>query len=171
MPAHKPAVCARHQASYLNDSDTRVRNATTLPSSTLMSIFVTSATRKSRSEPAAVCTAFRPASSHDVWLTPTTSPILSPAPACLFAMAILHGLDVCRPQPGMPMLPAPVGCGATSETKIADVFRRQLSVNRQPPSLSCRSGRRSPDERSEIRGQLLHASTQRTGNGSMAKSL
>jgi hypothetical protein len=63
------------QDSYLNESATRVRNAVTFPFSTLMSIFVTSATRKSRSEPAAVSTAFRPASSHDFSLTPTTSTI------------------------------------------------------------------------------------------------
>jgi hypothetical protein len=42
----------RRQLSYLNESATRVRNAVTLPSSTFMSICVTSATRKSRSEPA-----------------------------------------------------------------------------------------------------------------------
>ena len=42
----------------------------------LMSILVTSATRRSRNEPAAVSTALRPASSHDVSLTPTTSTIL-----------------------------------------------------------------------------------------------
>src|SRR5262245_23371445 len=64
-----------NQDSYLNESATRVRNAVTFPFSTLMSIFVTSATRKSRSEPAAVSTAFRPASSHDFSLTPTTSTI------------------------------------------------------------------------------------------------
>src|SRR5262245_50850806 len=64
------------QASYLKESDTRVRNAATLPSSTFMSICVTSATRRSRSDPAAVSTALRPASSHDLSLTPTTSTIL-----------------------------------------------------------------------------------------------
>src|SRR4051812_38126357 len=42
------------QGSYLNDSDTRVRNAATLPSSTFMSILVTSATRRSRSDSLAV---------------------------------------------------------------------------------------------------------------------
>jgi ABC transporter substrate binding protein len=63
------------QDSYLNERATRVRNAVTFPFSTLMSILVTSATRKSRSEPAAVSTAFRPASSHDFSLTPTTSTI------------------------------------------------------------------------------------------------
>src|SRR5262245_12986705 len=69
--------CAKlSQASYLKESDTRVRNAATLPSSTFMSICVTSATRRSRSEPAAVSTALRPASSHDLSLTPTTSTIL-----------------------------------------------------------------------------------------------
>jgi hypothetical protein len=47
-----------------------------LPFSTFMSICVTSATRKSRSVPAAVSTAARPASSHDFSLTPTTSTIL-----------------------------------------------------------------------------------------------
>ena len=45
----------------------------TFPSSTVMSSFVTSATRRSRNEPAAVSTAFRPASSQDFSLTPTTS--------------------------------------------------------------------------------------------------
>ena len=56
------------QASDLKESETRVRNAATFPSSTFISSFVTSATRRSRSDPAAVSTAFRPASSHDVWL-------------------------------------------------------------------------------------------------------
>ena len=56
------ACSCRAQPSYLNESATRVRKAVTLPFSTLMSIFVTSATRRSRSEPAAVSTALRPAS-------------------------------------------------------------------------------------------------------------
>jgi hypothetical protein len=63
------------QASYLKESATRVRNAVTFPFSTLMSILVTSATRRSRREAAAVSTALRPASSHDFSLTPTTSTI------------------------------------------------------------------------------------------------
>jgi hypothetical protein len=71
-----PPPLSGFQASYLKESETRVRNAETFPLSTLMSIFVTSATRKSRSDVAAVSTARRPASSHDVLLTPTTSTIL-----------------------------------------------------------------------------------------------
>src|SRR5205807_8502323 len=63
-------------ASYLNESETRVRNAVTFPSSTFMSILVTSAIRRSRSDFAAVLTACLPASSHDTSLTPTTSTIL-----------------------------------------------------------------------------------------------
>jgi hypothetical protein len=47
----------RYHASYLKESETRVRKAATLPSSTFMSIFITSATRRSRNEPAAVSTA------------------------------------------------------------------------------------------------------------------
>src|SRR6516164_7570585 len=74
MPLRIPRV--RPQASYLKESATRVRNAATFPFSTFMSILVTSATRRSRNEPAAVSTALRPASSHDVSLTPTTSTIL-----------------------------------------------------------------------------------------------
>src|SRR5262245_42596670 len=74
MPLQIPRV--RPQASYLKESATRVRNAATFPFSTFMSILVTSATRRSRNEPAAVSTALRPASSHDVSLTPTTSTIL-----------------------------------------------------------------------------------------------
>jgi len=70
----RPGGCS--QASYLKESETRVRNAATFPSLTVMSIFVTSATRRSRNEPAAVSTAFRPASSHEFSLTPTTSTIL-----------------------------------------------------------------------------------------------
>ena len=54
-----------HQASYLNERETRVRNAVTLPFSTFMSILVTSATLKSLSELAAISTALRPASSQD----------------------------------------------------------------------------------------------------------
>jgi hypothetical protein len=60
-------------ASYLKDRATRVRNAVTFPLSTFISILVTSATRRSRSELAAVSTALRPASSQDSSLTPTTS--------------------------------------------------------------------------------------------------
>ena len=70
-PSPTPATRARtrpqcstvsgHQASYLKESETRVRNAATFPSLTVMSGFVTSATRRSRSEPAAVSTALRPA--------------------------------------------------------------------------------------------------------------
>jgi hypothetical protein len=63
------------QASYLNERATRVRNAVTFPFSTFMSIFTTSAKRRSRIEVAAVSTARRPASSHDVLLSPTTSTI------------------------------------------------------------------------------------------------
>ena len=62
-----------NHASYLKESATRVRKAVTFPSSTFISILVTSATRRSRSEPAAVSTAMRPASSQDFSLTPTTS--------------------------------------------------------------------------------------------------
>src|ERR1700751_2781055 len=61
--------------SYLNDKATRVRNAVTFPFSTFISIFTTSATRKSRIEVAAVSTACRPASSQEVALSPTTSTI------------------------------------------------------------------------------------------------
>src|SRR5262245_41822434 len=67
---------AGDQDSYLKESDTRVRNAVTFPFSTFMSIRVTSATRRSRNDSAAVSTAFRPASSHDFSLTPTTSTTL-----------------------------------------------------------------------------------------------
>src|SRR2546425_6315382 len=75
-PRRYGLVCEAPQASYLKESDTRVRNAATLPFSNFMSICVTSATRRSRSDPAAVSTALRPASSHDLSLTPTTSTIL-----------------------------------------------------------------------------------------------
>lgn len=67
----RPAMCV--QASYLNDSETRARKATTLPSSIFMSSFSISATRKSRSELAAVSTALRAASSHDFVLVPMIS--------------------------------------------------------------------------------------------------
>ena len=46
----------------MNESATRVRKATTFPLSRRISILVTSATRRSRSDPAAVSTARRPAS-------------------------------------------------------------------------------------------------------------
>src|SRR5215470_1957505 len=62
-----------HQASYLNESWTRARNATALPPSTFMSSLETSAMRRSRSDLLAVWTAFFAASSHDVWLVPITS--------------------------------------------------------------------------------------------------
>jgi hypothetical protein len=54
-------------SSYLNDSASLVRNATTFPCSTFKSIFVTSATRRSLSDLAAVSTARVAASSHDVF--------------------------------------------------------------------------------------------------------
>ena len=81
LTRHRARARAPHarvvgQASYLKERETRVRNAATFPSSTFMSSLVTSATRRSRSEPAAVSTAIRPASSHDFSLTPTTSTIL-----------------------------------------------------------------------------------------------
>jgi hypothetical protein len=77
------------QDSYLNESATRVRNASTFPFSTLMSILVTSATRRSRSEPAAVSTARRPASSHDCSLTPTTSTIRYTLSACFVVIGLI----------------------------------------------------------------------------------
>src|SRR5262245_15793719 len=48
---------SQRQASYLKDSETRARYATTLPPSTFMSSLLTSAMRKSRSDFAAVSTA------------------------------------------------------------------------------------------------------------------
>src|SRR5467141_2977114 len=64
------------QLSYLKDSITRARYACTLPSSTFMSNFTTSATRRSRSVLAAVSTAFLAASSQDFVLVPITSTTL-----------------------------------------------------------------------------------------------
>jgi hypothetical protein len=57
----------------LKDSETRARYATTLPFSIFMSSFETSAIRRSRSDFAAVSTAFFAASSHDVALVPMIS--------------------------------------------------------------------------------------------------
>src|SRR5215831_1169701 len=69
-----PRVAAnRDQASYLNESWTRARNATALPPSTFMSSLDTSAMRRSRSDLLAVVTAFLTASSHEVALVPMTS--------------------------------------------------------------------------------------------------
>jgi hypothetical protein len=62
--------------SYLKESATLVRKAKTLPPSTFMSIFVTSAMRRSRMDFAAVSTARLAASSQETVLTPTTSTIL-----------------------------------------------------------------------------------------------
>jgi tripartite-type tricarboxylate transporter receptor subunit TctC len=61
-------------ASYLNDSASLVRNATTFPSSTFKSIFVTSATRRSLSDLAAVSTARVAASSHEAPLVMEVHP-------------------------------------------------------------------------------------------------
>src|SRR5262249_57207883 len=74
------------QLSYLNESATRVRKAVTFPLSTFISILVTSAMRRSRSELAAVSTATRPASSQDFSLTPTTSIMRYTLSECCFAM-------------------------------------------------------------------------------------
>src|SRR5205807_8756994 len=63
-------------SSYLNESATRVRKADTLPSSsTVRSILVTSAMRRSRSDFDAIATARLAASSQESGLTPTTSTI------------------------------------------------------------------------------------------------
>src|SRR5262245_59799935 len=61
------------QGSYLNDSCSRARYATTLPPSILTSSFDTSAIRRSRNDELAVETALFAASSHDFVLTPMTS--------------------------------------------------------------------------------------------------
>ena len=61
-----------YQAPYLNDSDRRVRNCVTLPSSILTSNLVTSAMRRSRRDFDAVFTALRAASSQDCELMPIT---------------------------------------------------------------------------------------------------
>src|SRR5271157_6446769 len=61
------------QPSYLNDSSTRVRYSFTLPPSTFISIFTTSAIRRSRRVWAAVSTAVFAASSQDLVLVPMTS--------------------------------------------------------------------------------------------------
>jgi hypothetical protein len=53
-----------------------VRKAVTLPASTFMSIFTTSAMRRSRSVLAAVSTALAAASSQDFVLVPMTSTTL-----------------------------------------------------------------------------------------------
>jgi len=59
--------------SYLKESATLVRNAETVPFSTVKSILVTSAMRRSRMDCAAVSTARLAASSQETLLTPTTS--------------------------------------------------------------------------------------------------
>src|SRR5947207_5414666 len=69
-------ACSEFQLSYLKDSITRARYACTLPSSTFMSSFTISATRRSRSVLAAVSTAFFAASSQDFVLVPITSTTL-----------------------------------------------------------------------------------------------
>jgi len=58
------------QASYLNESETFARYATTLPPSIFKSSLLTSATRRSRSDAAAVSTAVLAASSQEVALVP-----------------------------------------------------------------------------------------------------
>ena len=63
-PPVRVFLISYQSASYLKDRATRVRNAVTFPLSTFISILVTSATRRSRSELAAVSTALRPASSQ-----------------------------------------------------------------------------------------------------------
>src|SRR5262245_10932906 len=69
----EPEDLSHHRPSYLKESWTRVRKATTFPPSTLMSILATSAMRRSRSDLEAVSTALRAASSQDVVLVPMTS--------------------------------------------------------------------------------------------------
>ena len=64
------------QASYLKDSSTRVRKATTFPFSTFMSCLTTSAMRRSRRVAAAAATALAAASSQDLGLVPITSTTL-----------------------------------------------------------------------------------------------
>jgi len=62
-----------YSLSYLNESANLVRYATTFPLSIFKSIFVTSATRKSRKLLDAVSTAFLAASSQETLLVPTSS--------------------------------------------------------------------------------------------------
>src|SRR5438105_5342961 len=80
---------AQRQASYLNESDTRARYATTLPSSTFMSSCETSATRSSRSVLAAVSTADLAACSQDTGLVPMIS-VMRYTVACCFLLAMTH---------------------------------------------------------------------------------
>src|SRR5260370_31533724 len=76
------------QPSYLKDNCTRARYAFTLPFFTVTSVLTTSATRRSRSDRAAVSTAFLAASSHDFVLVPTISVTLytESVPSVCFAI-------------------------------------------------------------------------------------
>src|SRR6266498_4840122 len=66
-------VCSSDLASYLNEIPSRTRYSATLPSWIVTSKRVASATRRSRIDCAAVCTAFLAAASHDSVLVPITS--------------------------------------------------------------------------------------------------
>jgi hypothetical protein len=68
-----PRGAKESQASYLNESETFARYATTLPPSIFKSSLLTSATRRSRSDAAAVSTAVLAASSQEVALVPMIS--------------------------------------------------------------------------------------------------
>ena len=66
-----PLLDQSDQTSYLKDNETFARKATTLPPSIFMSSLVTSATRRSRSDLAAVSTAvFAASETHLITLRP-----------------------------------------------------------------------------------------------------
>src|SRR5437762_14215539 len=89
------ALVRPDQPSYLKDSCNRVRYSVTLPSSIFTSIFTTSAIRKSRSVPAAVCTAVFAASSQDWALVPMTSVTLYTDSVDLSLLAIIFPFYLC----------------------------------------------------------------------------
>src|SRR5439155_16353738 len=67
-----PARKAQSPPSYLNEMSRRTRKLLMLPFSIVTSSRTTSATRRSRTDFAAVSTALRAAASHDSLLTPMT---------------------------------------------------------------------------------------------------
>ena len=106
----------------MNDRATLVRNAVTFPSSTFISIFTTSATRKSRIEVAAVSTARRPASSQDGVsgdqdLTDQKMSVWVPSVTCSAWKAVAHATRAMSRSLNFWILPVEVFGISTNNTR------------------------------------------------------
>ena len=123
-PAAGVSGASRQSVSYLNERLSRARYCSTLPSSSIVtSSLVTSATRRSRSEPLAVATALAVASSHDVSLVPMTSMTRY----TLLAMSGSSFGDGLAPAPYASAAPRPMAPSAVSRSIVRATRARRLA--------------------------------------------